>query len=80
MFGTESSLLKILGQVFLLITFFATVVVAIKVLMGGRSGSTPERGKALQGKAEPSHKDGKNNVKELQRQSTESAETPDDSV
>lgn len=39
MTGTESGVFEMLGKVFLIIVFVATIVVAIKVLMGGRSGS-----------------------------------------
>lgn len=39
MMGAESGVLALLGKVFLAIVFIVTIGVAIKVLMGGSSGS-----------------------------------------
>jgi hypothetical protein len=39
MMGAESGLLGLLGKVFLALVFIVTIGVAIKVLMGGSSGS-----------------------------------------
>ncbi len=52
---TGGGLLNMLGLWFLLIAFFITIGVAIKVLLGGSSGSKPEQQDKSHNNAETDH-------------------------
>lgn len=43
MAGAESGVLALLGKTFLIVVFIITIGVAIKVLMGGSSGSEDDK-------------------------------------
>ena len=71
MSGTEGGLFEMLGLWFLLITFFITIAVAIKVLIGGSSGSKPEHQDITADKSEAGHPRGELGEEGFQRRKSE---------
>jgi len=66
MTGTENGLFEMLGQWFLLFSFFIIIGVAIKVLAGGSSGSGPTRHKQMENTSADIHNRGTPDQKNTQ--------------